>query len=311
MRSLIVVVGVVLSIACAREALAANDLTHLASTPDAAAGCDCRMVASSASSPLPLLLGAPLLGLVLVRRRIARLGLPLLAIALAAVLLVAACGGIEDPALDEDEFSDDDGDEGKDDSLKGKPKIQIEVDFIGRQRFESGTIPLLKKYFSSIGYQLVIEKGDVLPEVENLVCGSKSKAIQSYYLKNFRHRGQKNWWYMLMADSLDGGIGGWGMMGGNVSAISDKMGNCRPGDKDPIRSSPLCRVQSQAHIIMHELGHNLTLTHEGFDPEKSAHTHNGHTCASAPDHPKDILPVTKYSPACVAHIKLDPKPLLP
>ncbi len=224
---------------------------------------------------------------------------------LGLALLLLGCGASDELDLDEtDELA-----EGKADSTR--PKLQLEVDFVGQQRFEPGTIAQLRRTFSALGYQLVIEQGEVLPEAENLVCGSTSKAIQSYYRERFRHRGQPGWFYLLMADSLDGGIGGWGMLGGDVAAIADARGWCRAGDPDPVRGSPLCRMRRQARLILHELGHNLGLTHEGFEPERSAGTHSAYTCASAAGHPKEILPVTVYSPACAAHLSLAARPLLP
>jgi hypothetical protein len=228
------------------------------------------------------------------------------------LVALAGCGDAEEEEL----TYVDDWDPGKSDTTtpvrkaKKKGSIKIEVDFVGYQRFEKETVALLGNYFASIGYALTVEQSDVLAAVDDLECGSGSKQIQGYYRDHFDHRGQRGWWYLLVADSLYSGLGGWGALGGDVFAISDKTRGCRPGDRDPIRGSPRCRYHAQAHIILHELGHNLGLKHAGLEPERSAGKHDGRTCATASDHPRDILPLVAYSPLCAKNLTLAVKPLL-
>jgi hypothetical protein len=179
-----------------------------------------------------------------------------------------------------------------------KGEIGIEVDFVGHQRFEPGVVELLRDYFASIGYELTIEQGDELAPIEMLEAGRSSAMLRGYYQENFGHRGKPGWHYMVMADYIDGGYQGWGMLNGDVFAISAA----------PVESHPTDTRRAQANIILHELGHNLGLTHEGLEPELSAGTHDGTTCATAAF--AAPTPVTFYSPNCVKHINVNSVPMV-
>ncbi len=186
----------------------------------------------------------------------------------------------------------------------GTPKgsIAIEVDYVGYQRFEPGTIELVTKYFASIGYAITFEDGDVLEPTDYLPYGQTSKRLQDYYVQHFGHRGQKGWHYMLMADALENGNRGWGLLGGDMFVVS----------ADPLSLYPERKAQAQANIILHELGHNLGLVHEGFAPELEAGTHDKTTCATADRGGPpglDDIPV-RYSPNCLSHITLEPIPMV-
>jgi len=178
-----------------------------------------------------------------------------------------------------------------------KGSIHIEVDYAGFQRFEPGTMDMVTKYFASIGYELTFEESDKLEPVDYLPYGQSSKVLQDYYVRHFDHRGQKGWHYMLMGDALENGNRGWGLLGGDMFIVS----------ADPLSLHPQRKAQAQANMILHELGHNLGLAHEGFEPELAAGTHDRSTCATAdtagaPD--ADDIPV-RYSPTCLRHITLD------
>lgn len=186
-------------------------------------------------------------------------------------------------------------------SVDQQPRsLSIEVDYVGYQRFEPGTIALLESYFASLGISLTVEESEELEPVDVLECGVGSAMLKDYYVNHFGHRGQPGWHYLLMADTLANGNRGWGMMGGDVFVVSAAM----------LDSYPAERTRAQAHIILHELGHNLGLTHEGFEPELTAGTHSPETCASAA-FPAEPVPATFYSPGCVAHLKLESVPMVP
>lgn len=183
-----------------------------------------------------------------------------------------------------------------------KGTIAIEVDYVGYQRFEPGTIDLVTKYFASIGYAITFEDSDVLEPTDYLPYGQSSKRLQDYYVQHFGHRGQKGWHYMLMADALENGNRGWGLLGGDMFVVS----------ADPLSLHPERKAQAQANIILHELGHNLGLVHEGFTPELEAGTHDKTTCATADrggPAGADDIPV-RYSPTCLTHITLESIPMV-
>jgi len=176
-----------------------------------------------------------------------------------------------------------------------KGTIRIEVDYVGYQRFEPGTVELVQSYFASIGYDLAFVEGDELEPVDLLDYGANSAMLRGYYLDHFEHRGQPGWHYMLMGDTVTNGNRGWGLLGGDIFLISS----------DPVNLNPDHRTEAQASIVMHELGHNLGLLHEGFEPELGAGTHNKSTCATADRAPAPDVPVTVYSPTCLEHLRLD------
>lgn len=183
-----------------------------------------------------------------------------------------------------------------------KGRIDIEVDFVGYQRFEPGAIDLVTKYFASVGYEVHFEESDKLEPVDYVPYGQSSKVLQRYYVEHFGHRGQKGWHYMLMADTIENGLRGWGHFGGDMFIIS----------ADPLSLYPTRRAQAQANMILHELGHNLGLAHEGFDDELARGTHDKTTCATADTGGApgaDDIPV-RYSPRCLEHITLESIPLV-
>lgn len=183
-----------------------------------------------------------------------------------------------------------------------KGRIDVEVDYVGYQRFEPGTIELVTNYFASIGYEIHFEEGDKLEPVDYLPYGQSSKVLQRYYTTHFAHRGQKGWHYMLMADTMENSIRGWGLFGGDMFTVA----------ADPLTLYPERKAQAQANIILHELGHNLGLAHEGFDEELAAGTHDKTTCATADrggPQGADDIPV-RYSPGCLKHITLESIPMV-
>ena len=184
-------------------------------------------------------------------------------------------------------------------TASGKGTIRVEVDYVGYQRFEPGTTALVQSYFASIGYDLAFVEGDELPPVDILEFGANNPMLRGYYLDHFEHRGQPGWHYMLMGDTVSYSNRGWGMLGGDIFLISS----------DPVSLNPEHRTEAQANIIMHELGHNLGLLHEGFEPELGSH--NKSTCATADQAPAPDVPVTIYSPTCIDHIRLDSMPYVP
>lgn len=179
--------------------------------------------------------------------------------------------------------------------------IRVEVDFVGYQRFEPGTIELLQSTFASIGYELAVETSEELEPVDVLDYGAGSPMIRDFYADHFGHRGEGGWHYMLMGDAVTNGNRGWGMLGGDVFLISS----------DPVAVNREHAVEAQANIILHELGHNLGLVHEGFEPEIGEGTHSKATCATADRAPAPDVPVVSYSPVCGEHLQLDVRPLLP
>ena len=181
-----------------------------------------------------------------------------------------------------------------------KGTIHVEVDYVGAHRLLPGALSILHASYASMGYQLDVVESDVLPAVDALEHGDQSTQLRSLYTSHFDHRGQKGWHYLLVGDTLDDGSRGWGMMGGDTFVFSAAA----------VQGFADHPNEAQANIFMHELGHNLGLTHEGFEPETSAGTHDASTCASAafPDHP---VPATTYSAGCRAHISLDSRALVP
>lgn len=216
------------------------------------------------------------------------------ALALAAALI--GCAITADPSAPGPEAPAG----GKADDGTSKGTISIEVDYIGYQRFQPQTIDVVTSYFASIGYTLTFEQSDVLDPVDVIDYGTQSHALRDDYLEHFQHRGQPGWHYMLMADALENGNRGWGMLGGDIMVIADLA------DSEPDHP-----MEAQANIILHELGHNLGLVHEGFEPEVSAGTHSKSTCATADSAPAPDVPVLFYSPGCVEHIQLASKPFVP
>jgi len=189
---------------------------------------------------------------------------------------------------------------GKADDGSSKGTIAVEVDYIGYQRFQPQTIDVITSYFASIGYTISFEDSDVLDPVDVVDYGTQSRALRDDYVDHFQHRGQPGWHYMLMADALDNGNRGWGMLGGDIFVIAD-LADTQPDHP----------MEAQANIILHELGHNLGLVHEGFEPELAAGTHSKATCATADSAPAPDVPVLFYSPNCVEHIQLASKPFVP
>lgn len=220
------------------------------------------------------------------------------ALCLAAAL--AGCAITADPSAPAPEAPTGGKADGDGSSSTMKGTISIEVDYIGYQRFQPQTIDVVTSYFASIGYTLNFEQSDVLDPVDVIDYGTQSRALRDDYLQHFQHRGQPGWHYMLMADALENGNLGWGMLGGDVFVIADQT--------DGYPDHPM---EAQANIILHELGHNLGLVHQGFEPEVSAGTHSKSTCATADSAPAPDVPVLFYSPNCVEHIQLVSNPFVP
>lgn len=216
-----------------------------------------------------------------------------------AALLLAVMGCVATPT-DDPGIAPGGGKADEDSASAPKGSISVEVDYIGYQRFEPQTLDVITHYFDSIGYEITFEQGDVLEPVDVIDYGSTSRALRDDYVQHFAHRGQPGWHYMLMADTLANGNRGWGMLGGDILVIADQR------DANP--DHPL---EAQVNIILHELGHNLGLVHEGFEPEIGAGTHSKATCATADRAPAPDVPVMFYSPNCVEHIQLDSKPYVP
>lgn len=215
--------------------------------------------------------------------------------AMLLALLVTGCAVDPTPAATEPPGG---GKADEDAGLKGA--LHVEVDYIGYQRFQPQTIAVVTDYFRSIGYALTIEQSDVLDPVDVIDYGATSRALKDLYTQHFDHRGQPGWHYLLMADALANGNRGWGMLGGDILVIADLS------DVDPDHP-----MEAQANILLHELGHNLGLVHEGFEPELSAGTHSKSTCATADRAPAPDVPVLFYSPTCVEHIQLASTPFVP
>ena len=217
-----------------------------------------------------------------------------------ALLIAAALAGCATTAEPTPEAPASGGkaDDGSDTTMKGT--ISLEVDYIGYQRFQPQTIDVLTSYFASIGYNLTIEQSDVLDPVDVIDYGTQSRALHDDYLQHFNHRGEPGWHYLLMADALENGNRGWGMIGGDILVIGDET-----------EANPDHPMEAQANIILHELGHNLGLVHEGFEPEITAGTPDETTCATSDTAPAPEVPVTVYSPNCVEHIKLASTPFVP
>ena len=219
----------------------------------------------------------------------------------AALLVATALAGCVTTAADDPTQPSSNGKADDDSSgSASKGSISIEVDYIGYQRFQPQTIETITSYFASIGYTLTVEQSDALDPVDVADYGTQSRALRDDYLQHFQHRGQPGWHYMLMADDLENGNRGWGMLGGDILVIGDET------DAHPDHP-----MEAQANIILHELGHNLGLVHEGFEPEVSAGTHDKSTCATADSAPAPDVPVLFYSPNCVEHIKLASTPFVP
>lgn len=180
-------------------------------------------------------------------------------------------------------------------------KISVEVDYVGYQRFFPGVREHIVDYYSTIGYELVFEESEELEPVDFLEFGSDSEQLKNYYLEHFNHRGEQSWHYMLMGDKLLFSNVGWASLGGDMFIIS----------AGPLNFTTEHKLEAQANIIMHELGHNLGLLHEGFEPEVSAGTHNKGTCATADKSPTPDIPVTHYSDECIGHINLESIPYVP
>lgn len=178
--------------------------------------------------------------------------------------------------------------------------IGVEIDYVGFQRFIPGAREIVTDSFAAIGYRVELEDSEELEPVDVLDYGMQSPMLQDYYLEHFDRRGEAGWHYMLMGDRLANSNRGWGMLGGDLFVIS----------ADPLVTYPEHQAEAQANIILHELGHNLGLRHEGFEPETSAGTHSKATCATADRSPSPEVPVTAYSPVCVEHIQLDSAPFV-
>jgi hypothetical protein len=217
-----------------------------------------------------------------------------------ASLLVVTMMGCVAPPTDDPGTAPGGGKADEDSEAAPKGSISVEVDYIGYQRFEPQTLDVITHYFDSIGYEITFEQGDVLEPVDVIDYGSTSRALRDDYVQHFAHRGQSGWHYMLMADTLANGNRGWGMLGGDIFVIAD--------ERDANPDHPL---EAQVNIILHELGHNLGLVHEGFEPELAAGTHSKATCATADRAPAPDVPVMFYSPNCVEHIQLASKPYVP
>lgn len=178
--------------------------------------------------------------------------------------------------------------------------IHVEVDYVGVHRLLPGALAILSASYASMGYQLDVVESDVLPHVDALEHGAGSAQLRALYTSHFDHRGQEGWHYLVVGDALDDGSRGWGMMGGDMFVFSAASAQGYPEHPN----------EAQANIFMHELGHNLGLTHEGFEPEASTGAHDPSTCASAafPAHP---VPATTYSAGCLARVSLASRPLVP
>jgi hypothetical protein len=172
----------------------------------------------------------------------------------------------------------------------GLRRIRIEVDRLSGEHVLAEAAARVNEALAPAGIELVFEEGEeIAPEEygEPLAYGDYC----NLYFEHFDHRGQAGWHQLVMATSLTGGINGWGRLGGDMFIISDNW-----------LSGPAAYLADrQARIILHEFGHNLGLTHAGFD---EAHPHDASTCAMA-SVGSTAVPVPRYCDSCLAHLRPD------
>ena len=181
-------------------------------------------------------------------------------------------------------------------------RIDVEVDYLGGDLGSLGpeAIAVVQGALRRAGLELRFHDDEVLdpePIGDNFEYGE----FRPVYVASFGHRGQAGWSYLVVSDlGLDGGAFGWGRLGGDMAVIGPGWKEYAAGER---------RIAEQAYMALHEIGHNLGLTHEGFDAE---HPHDHATCAMPSGTGRgasaEVMPATTYCDSCLAHVDADTTP---
>ncbi|MBN2498076.1 MAG: hypothetical protein JXR96_26030 [Deltaproteobacteria bacterium] len=175
--------------------------------------------------------------------------------------------------------------------------IHIELDFLGDVEGD-GLLPeaieRIDAVYAQAGIALVFHPDT---RIDERVFGFEFDydEFREVYFDHYQHRGEHGWSYAVMSGlSLQGGINGWGRIGGDMCVLSPNWTRF-VGEE---------RLSEQVYIFLHEFGHNLGLTHDGFDP---VHPHDHSSCVM-PAGRGEGAPATSYCDSCLAHIDPDTEP---
>lgn len=178
--------------------------------------------------------------------------------------------------------------------------IDIELDCLGTKcsSFTETSRQRIVQTYEQLGIKLVFHPDEELPE-NTYGDVFEYMSMKKAYTEHFQHRGQAGWHYLVFSGViLEASMGGWGRLGGDMAVIGNEWLRYEPGE----------RLEAElVYIFLHEFGHNMGLTHEGFDPD---HPHDYNDCVmpSAAGRSRADMPATTYCHSCEEHINPATKP---
>ncbi len=134
--------------------------------------------------------------------------------------------------------------------------INVEVDFMQGaghiHTLHQWDIDVLTQMFACHGIVLNIEISDTIPEVDSVNIADLVQIYQPTYSNHYNQRG---WHYCLVVHRINGGfLGGATMLGSAFMVVSGEF-------------PPDTWSRRRQRLFVHELGHNLGLTHAGAQDE--------------------------------------------
>ncbi|MBI2374110.1 MAG: hypothetical protein HYV07_08930 [Deltaproteobacteria bacterium] len=163
----------------------------------------------------------------------------------------------------------------------------VEVDGARGTAIKAAALELAKSALRKAGVEAVFVVDE---ELEGLDGAVDLAGLRKVYRDHFHARAFPEWTWLAIPEGVLYGRG-WGALGKSAAMIAAR---------DWAHLDGMASVRFQAHILLHELGHNFGLTHE---PRDASYRHDNRTCVMATQLPPDPHEIpTEYCEGCRAHL---------